>query len=647
MATTITVGGTEITYRDFSITVPTSPVDIAPSASVTTEATESITANETLTITIDNTTVFEGKTRSGGTKTRLGGVDLEAAHAARDMFEETVSISLTTPTVENVLQAALNDADSGAAFTLDYAGATIILDNDYNVENRTVKRVFRDMMDRTAQLWWVDPAGSTIHVNTRGGGGLWRSIDTQADKATLRRFDEGNVDTVRNDVTVIGTGEEQVTGSATDSNSISEYGRRTGNSPYNVSYVTTQSEADALAQELLVTDPLPEGKLLVGSNVGDVTQPLANQTIDLTDPGKNVDESGLVIESQTIEQNRATLTVGAGSGVSIEEVNRSAKSDDDLTEPGSVYGNDRLGDDSVDTNQLVDAAVIEQKLEDAAVATAKLENNAVINGKLDDLSVSETKIQDDSISTPKLVAEAVTANEIEADTITAAQIAAGTITALEIQADTLTAAEIAAGTITALEIAADTLTANEIDVLDLDAGELSVVDPNTNEGIQFDVSSFNGQTFLTIEPTLDEIGNLGSDTNKFAGAHIDEVEVNTLLESFAIVCEDNVRPAADNTGSVGLSTDAWADMYAYDYIDAGTGSPINDGGDPLAGLAEGRGPPDHAARTDDDGNAVGYSLSAMARSAWEVIRAQERYIEDLEGRMADLEERLSTLEAQQ
>lgn len=493
MATEIFINGSPIDFQSgWSITLPTSPVDVAPSAEVTTTAETTLSANDTLRIDIDGTTRFEGKTRSGGTVSELGGKDVSASHAARDLFEETVDLSLSSPSTSEVLQGALNAANSGGSFTLDYSGTSTSLGNDYEVEGRSVKRVFRDVMDRTGRVWWVDPAGSTIHVEQVGGRGLWQSLDTTADGLSLRRFDTGNVDTVRNSVTVVGTGDEQVRATASDSTSISNYGRRTGNSPYNVSYITTTSEAQAYADELLVADPLPQGKLVAGSNVGDVVSARVNQTVDVVDDGKNVDVDGLVIESQTIEQGRATLTLGAGAGVSIEEVNRKTKSREDVTEPGSVYGNDRIGDGAVDTPQLVDTAVIESKLDDLAVSLNKIDFDAI----------DETKIQDDAVTTPKLIAEAVTAAKVQADTLTANEIAAGTITALEIAADTITANQISAGT----------LTASEIDALDIDTGQLSISTLTPGGELDFvTVDTVNGVGVYVI-PTN---GYLGDGANPF------------------------------------------------------------------------------------------------------------------------------------
>jgi len=624
-----------IDYNDFTITTGTSTVQVAPTATVETTATEDIQAGQELRITIDSTVAFEGVTQSAGKKRTSGRKKVVVEHAGVALMDETVTISGEDRDVD-VLQAALNAADSGGSFTLSTGGATT-LNETYAVENRTVKRVFRDMADRTGNLWWIAPGGSTITYETISARGTWQVLDAQTDRFGVVSFDEGSAETVRNDVTVIGTGDVAVEASASDSGSISTYGRRPGDSPYKVSYITTQSEADAAASALVQPDPLASGEIVVGKNVGDVVGPLANYTIDLTDASKDIDETGLVIQEQTIEQGRATLKIGQGAGDSLAKLNRQSKSNSDVTEPGSVVDTSRIADDSVDSNQLVDASVIEAKLDDASVATAKIQDNAVVNGSLADLSVSETKIQDNSISTPKLIAEAVTANEIEADTITAAQIAAGTITALEIVADTITASEIASRTITALEIATDTLTANEIDVLDLDTTQFEI--SVTGETGYLDFASFAGGPDGAIQLVPEgglflQFGTAGSPV----GEIITDSITNDQLSELNIVAPTD----GDNTGTVGrdpnvFSQGAYSEMWAYNYYDAGTGTTINDGGDPLGGLADGHGPPDHAAKTDDDGNVSGYDLSSMARDVWDVCRAQQRVIEDLTERVEALE----------
>jgi hypothetical protein len=243
---------------------------------------------------------------------------------------------------------------------------------------------------------------------------------------------------------------------------------------------------------------------------------------------------------------------------------------------------DEISQDAVDTDNIVDAAVIEQKLSN--------------------LSVSETKIQDSSISTPKL----------QATSITSGKIVAGAV-------DTL---QLAAEAVFADKIASDTITANEIDVLDLNTGELTVSDASVDGEISFANENINGVDTVEILQS-DSLGN---------GA------IGTFGTPWDFGFFVRVRPDNDDTGFVGESAAAYSEMWAYDYFDAATDTAINDGGDPLAGLADGHGPPDHAAVHDDEtGEVKGHSLNEMARSVWDVVRAQQRRIDDLESRLAALE----------
>jgi hypothetical protein len=502
-------------------------------------------------------------------------------------------------------------------------------------------------------------------------------VDTSTDGAAVTQYIPDDTDTVVNDVTVTGTGGEAVTGTATDQGSINEYGRQPES--VNVSYITTAAEADDYAAALLNPEPDAQATVRVAASAADVAGPVVNQTLAVTDTQGTGLDGTLPIEAQTVTQGSAELGLGEGEGTNLAQFNRSEKSKADRTEPGSVYGNDRIGTDAIDTEQLVDTAVIESKLADLAVTTQKLRDNAVINGKLDDLSVSETKIQDDSISTPKLVAEAVTAAEIEADTITAAQIAAGTITALELEADTITAGEIAAGTITALEIAADTLTANEIDVLDLDTNQLSVT--SGGEGIEFGVD-----TTVTMRPVGDELAQLGESTNRFDVVYSRGVDAeqfigsgNSILDTLIVSNDLTVNGDADvdndlsadtvlpingsATGNVGVTGDYWEGMRADAYFEE-TPFDVSDTradvdldelretswSDPPAYVAEGsrakQGTAEGGLATGaGDGSERGVELGHMTNYLLEVAKQQLAHIEDLTARVDDLEARLEALEA--
>lgn len=429
----------------FQIELGISTLLVAPSAEIEISPRESITAGQSVRIQEGGVTIFEGSADSGGTKYDERTMKVEIRHDAAELFNANASVSETSPTDEDVLNAAISNASTQASFTLNYAGTPTSLANDYSVDNRPVVSIFRDMMDRTGRVWWVEPDSNTINVDVEGGRGQWQSIDAETDRVSLQSFDTGSVETVINDVTVIGTGDEAVTGTDSDATSQSNYGVRS--KKWNVEYAITQTEADALASSLLQPDPIAEGELLAGRNLGSVEDPQVNKTIDLTDGSKDISATGLVIEQQTIEQGRARLHFGGGVGASVAESNRRSKSVGDVTLPGSVFGEGRIADDSVSREKIRDRAVDNARIElstiisdnmaDSAISSDKIADASVTEVKVDDLAISETKIQDDSIATPKLQAEAVTANEI----------LAGTVTANEIESETITASEIAAGTI--------------------------------------------------------------------------------------------------------------------------------------------------------------------------------------------------------
>jgi hypothetical protein len=606
-----------IDYSRFSVEITTSAIAPTPSASVTTQANEPIDVNQDCRIVIDGTTVFEGQTESAGSINRNGQVSLSVVHPHDALFEERISLSLSgTVTAIDVLEAALNNSNRGDSTMLSWSGNDVTLDSGYDVENRQLTAIFRDMTDRTGRVWWVDPSGTTINVEPKGDRGTWNSIDTQADKAVVETYDDGSVATVRNDVTVIATGEEAVSATATDATSISEYGRRS--EEINIGYAATAGEAQAYADELIIPDPLASATVLVTEQIGDVTQPLANFTIDLTDDGKNIDTSGLVIEKQTLEQGRVTLEVGEGSGVSIENVNRGSKSQDDTTEPGSVYGGDRIGDDSITESKLQDLSVSVDKIQDQAVAEAKVRTEAI----------SEVKVQDDSISTPKLQVGSVTAGKIDVAAVTATAIAADAVEAGKIDADA----------VGARELIANSITADEIDTLNLDTGELTI-GANADSFFEFttELDSASGQTFAKMNPSDPVAGKIG-DINPLISVFASTVTANSLLELGTDTAD--IVPNNDNVSNVGQSFNAFSEMHAYAFIDADTGSELSDGGDPLSGLAEGHGPPDHCQPLDDDGNVVGTDISSLSKWLADICRAQQSRIDDLEERLSSLEEQI-------
>ena len=653
----------DIRYQSYEIEFGLSDVLLAPKATVQSDAREDIDAGQRLRIRESGSTIFEGRTTSSGKRRNNGRRRVEVEHRAFELFDETVSFTETSPTAGDVLQRALDESSIGGSFTLTFAATDVTLADDYEADDRTVKRVFRDMTDRAGLVWWVDGVDDEITVDEYGARGVWESINTETDAASVLEFDPDSLDTVVNDVTVNGTGGERVTGSASDSGSIDEFGRRP--KTLNVSYIQSDGEADDYADALLQPDPLPEADVQIGRRVGDVFENLANFEIDITDPSTGLDDT-LVVEKQTVSQGSAEVALGQGRAVQIEQFNRAEKSKGDTTEPGSVYGGDRIADEAIDEPKLVDLSVTEQKLADLSVSLDKVQPD----------SIDTVNITDDAIETPKL--------------------AAGSVVASKIQSDTITANEIDAGTITAVEIATGTLTANEIDTLELTAGELTVADdiddPSTGFTVDFDetggdislvpledegarIGVLGGprmvgvHTLLTtfstgiiddggvVRPSSEGSADLGTSTFPWGETVTEDIQIQRDSSEPIVSALTSVgtalRPENDNQCRLGTSEGAYASVEAHNFVEA-TPEPLEDiDASDITGYSW-YNPPECVAQRKADADSDrdyehhnpndGIELGHMVNYLFEVCKDQERTIESLESSLSDLEQRVSELE---
>lgn len=347
----IEVNGTSIGQRDFEIEIGISDKVVAPTAQFEARTRESVTAGDDVDILLDGTTRFSGLAVSGGTIDRSGQRTVSCEHPAAALFADAVTLDETgPPTDEAVLQAALTAAEDGADFTLDYAGTATTLQSAYTATTRSVKSIFRDMTDRTGRVWWVEPAGTTIHVEPRGDRGTFTQFTEASGEGRVDRFEEGSVDTVKNDIVVNATAGENVTGTAVDTTSITAYGRRA--EVVNIGYADTQAEANAHAQSLLTPDPVPRATVRLNRRAGTIAQPLANFQIDIQSDPKGIDADGLTVTKQLLTQGQTTLEVGRGAGVNFQGRNRRTKSREDTTEPGTVYNTDRIAADAITVNEL-------------------------------------------------------------------------------------------------------------------------------------------------------------------------------------------------------------------------------------------------------------------------------------------------------
>ncbi|MFW5919841.1 MAG: hypothetical protein ACOCSF_06585 [Halanaeroarchaeum sp.] len=669
-------------YKSFELEYGTGEVLLAPKLTVETHGEEDIDINQDIRITIDGTERFEGTTRTGGKLNADGDQKVVGRHPAYALFSESISISETDEDVESILQLALNLSDS-SGWTLDYRGSSVTV-SEFDAEDRTIKQIYRDMMDATGQIWRVRPTSKTIVVEPKGDRGTWESLSTD-DGIDIRSYDDGDVETVRNDVKVTGTADEKVTGTADDQDSIDAYGRRSYS--YNVEWLSDESEADDLADALLQPEPEVESSVLVPAQVGDVDESLVNYVINIEDDSKGIDAEDLLIERQVIQQRRAVLDAGEGTASSTAEYNRKQQSredsfegdnldkiadgdtfgrvfqdaledgyhtlsaavgDLDNIEDGGTYA--RVNEGNVDSDNYVLLATSTGDLDDiddgsdyGRVNTTALDAGEIILaeavGNLDDIEDGEDfgKVDitnltpggavfakgvelEDGRELDELTTE--DAAKSDATVIDGGEILTDSITAGEIAAWTITSDEIDAGTITADEIASDTLTADEIDTLDLETGELTISSSSTDSAWEFSV---------------EDVGS--TDVLAFIATGLDEAVIGTSADPVDSMVVDEVAPSSDDIGSVGSDLSSYQEMWAYNFYDADDGTPINDGGDVLAGLSNGHGPPEHCkAKDDETGETRGFSINKMSREVWEVCREQQRVIEDLEARLSDLEE---------
>lgn len=621
-----------IDYGNFQVTNAVSDVQIAPKARIDTHSSEDIGTNQELRIREDGATIFRGFTTSSGDQNLSGQRKVSVEHEAYQLFDENVDIDLTSPTTLDVLQAALQNSNKGIDFSISYDGTATSLDNDYSAENRSVKHVFRDITDRTSRVWWVD-VDNTIYVQPYSARSTWESFSFPGDDGGVVSYNSGDVSTVRNDVTVNGTGEEQVSRNVTHSSSIDQYGRRAYET--NVEYITTTSEAHSYAQELLITEPLAEAEVVIPLGEGsNPTQNLSNYRIGLSDESKGIDLEYMVIEKQVIEQGQITLHVGEGSGVSLENINRESKSRQDTTDPGTVYSSDRIADQSI----------VESKLDDLAVSVNKIQDEAIAEAKVMREAITETKINSRSISTPKLQSGAITAGKIDSEAVRTSHL----------EAEAVESNKIAADTVGASHIISSTITADEIDVIDLDTHQLSI-GQDTGSAFHFD----SQDNYTKLVPGSDGTGYIGDSNTTFS-----EIWGNSILgrnaqiggidrvgaffpssannegfefEYYASTGEPVLRPYTDNTAQLGHSGQAFHEVQAYNFIDASDGTTISDGGDPLEGLASMDTPPEFC--RDDSGENV--SMNTLTNWLFDVAAAQQRRIEDLEGRLEAVEDHLN------
>jgi len=625
-----------IRYQDFSITFGVSDVQIAPAVEVDTDARETIDSGQQLRVVEAGTTIFQGRLTSSGKRRTQGARKLKAQHKAYELFEQDVSFS-TSGSAEDVFRDALNAADGGGDFTLSYTADATPLADTYEADGRPLKQVYRDMTDRIGSaVWVVDGAGDEITVADYGDRGLWETLDAQALNQDARRmvvdsYEPDSIETVQNDITVNGTGAERVVGTAEDATSISQYGRRSKR--VNVNYITSQGEADDYASALVIDQPLAQAKITVSAAVLSDVENLANFTANVKDRGTGLDDT-LVIEKQELSQGKMTLTLGEGAGFDFETINRNSKSREDTTEPGSVYGEERISDGAINDNKIGENFAL--LLDEAVSANRALLQEAT--GDLDDIEDGTQfgRVGNESIDgNARIILSEVVGDLDDVDdgtnfgrVDTTAISPGGLVVANGVELndgrrfEDLTQDDLQKNDATVIdggEVLTGSITLVELDALDITTENLDFENDDGDNLLRIQTPADKGEVELLPQATFSRLGTDGDEWNE------------ALIR--------NINPDTDDDGRIGNSFAAHSEIWAHDFINAVTGDSIisNDGGDPLDGLAADPRPPDHCRVCDDDGTEVGTSINKLTEELWSICTAQQRRLEDVEQRLSELE----------
>lgn len=180
-----------------------------------------------------------------------------------------------------------------------------------------------------------------------------------------------------------------------------------------------------------------------------------------------IDWSGTEIEA--IRQTHGSVT---GAMLADDALPDKTGSDVEWTrQPGGGYllqlkansvGANELADNSVDSNALIDLAVITAKVAALAITEGKLAENSVATAKIIALAVTTAKIAAAAVTEEKLGNEAVAEAKIKALAVTAAKLAAEAVTEAKIANSAVTNAKIAAEAVGTTKLANLAVTAAKI-----------------------------------------------------------------------------------------------------------------------------------------------------------------------------------------
>lgn len=301
---------------------------LGPELEFSTPRDSSITANDQVRLKIDGVVEFRGYSKNSGKFGLSGAKDYVIRGRGYEVLDTELTLDLSSISPEDILS---NHVLDGTSYTLSTSTATGITIDSYKCSNRTRKSIIRDLLDRTSYLLRIDSVNQVFYFEDKGDRGNYGSFDAQNDSCNVVKWTEDDLDTVINKAIVYGTQEGSYKATASDSTSISTYGEQ--KIEVNYRYIGSTTEAQNIANQLLVPDPLDNGRVRAANEKFDGSD-LVNYEIDVIDTSKNI-SSTVVVEKQIVKPGQMDLFVGQGEDFSLKNYNRQNKSREDKNYPGA------------------------------------------------------------------------------------------------------------------------------------------------------------------------------------------------------------------------------------------------------------------------------------------------------------------------
>ena len=214
-----------------------------------------------------------------------------------EILDKKITLDLASTSPENVLTQAV----SGTSYSIS-APATGITLTKYKITDRR-KIVFSEMKEETGRFLRVVP-DKTIYFEESGAIAKTKSY-TSANSKVLKN--ERDPDQIINDIEVYGEDGSGniVKGSASNSTSITNYGEKYKR--YTFDFLTSDTEANAIASKLLVPNPVETIEIKIKRDF-DLN---LNEIIGITDTNRNISGDYIIFSLSHRSSKETIITVGS------------------------------------------------------------------------------------------------------------------------------------------------------------------------------------------------------------------------------------------------------------------------------------------------------------------------------------------------